>query len=97
MTAFALRPGDAYASPPASRPERTPSASPNAAVVASASAGEAFARSARRFDPQLSDAQVAAIAKEIEGNRKSGARLAHGKPALVNADEPVTRFRVEPW
>jgi hypothetical protein len=44
----------------------------------------------RRFDPKLTDAEVANIAGQIDGNWKSGERLNPKGKRLKNSDEPVT-------
>jgi hypothetical protein len=48
----------------------------------------------RRFDPSLTDAQIATIAAGIEDSAKAGAALGGPKNRLRNGDEPATRFAV---
>jgi hypothetical protein len=58
----------------------------------------------RRFDPRLSDAEIARIAAGIDEQRANGAAVHRSRGAdgvaatkqkrLSNADEPVTRFSV---
>ena len=56
----------------------------------------AVAGSMRRFDPKLTDAEVATIAKNVDDLWASGAALNPKKAPLHNWDEPVTVFAVRP-
>lgn len=81
----------ASASPASASPAPGPSASPKPASPQAS----AIAASMRRFDPALSDADVATVAQGIDANRAGAARLNPRKAtALKNGDEPVTRFAV---
>lgn len=53
-----------------------------------------FAQQMRAFDPRLSDAQVAAIAKGIDENLRLGKAINPHGTALKNSDEPATIFEV---
>ncbi|MBC5816503.1 MAG: hypothetical protein GIW97_08175 [Candidatus Eremiobacteraeota bacterium] len=70
------------AAAPASTP--TPASKPPSAVAL------AQANDMRRYDPKLTDADIANIAGQIDGNLKSGARLNPRGKRLKNSDEPVT-------
>jgi hypothetical protein len=50
----------------------------------------------RRFDPGLTDAQLAQIARSIDRQRGLGATLAPTRKPLANAVEPITAPRHEP-
>ncbi|GAC1299282.1 MAG: hypothetical protein NVSMB19_03060 [Vulcanimicrobiaceae bacterium] len=75
-----------------------PSDAPPAAAPAAAKPAGALALAAasamRRFDPNLSDADVEKIARGIEQNANVGARLDPKEKRLRNGDEPVTSFVV---
>jgi hypothetical protein len=77
--------------PPASaKPAAKPgSKGPSAAALA-------VAASMRRFDPNLSDGELATIAKNIDDAWDAGAALNPKKTPLHNWDEPVTTFTVRP-
>jgi len=73
----------------------SPDAEPPSAAALAAAEGM------RRFDPRLSDAEIARIAAGIDEQRANGARCsgadetgATKQKRLSNADEPVTCFRV---
>jgi hypothetical protein len=72
-----------------------PTSSGTAAEKAPSAAALAVALTMRRFDPALSDAQIARIARDIDDGRAGGALNPKKKP-LLNSDEPVTLFRVRP-
>lgn len=81
--------------PPSSAAPGAPLPSPSASPKAPSAAAAAIAASMRRFDPQLSDADLDAIARGIDDNRRGEARLnPHRATGLRNADEPATRFSV---
>jgi len=48
----------------------------------------------RAFDERLSDDQLDAIARGIDGQRALGAQLAPKRKPLRNADEPLTAVRI---
>ncbi|HEX3469372.1 MAG TPA: hypothetical protein VHT05_14925 [Candidatus Elarobacter sp.] len=87
-------PADAQA-PPAAGAPGSPVPSPSASPKPPGAAAAAIAASMRRFDPQLTDADLDTIARGIDENRRGEARLnPHRATGLHNADEPVTRFAV---
>ena len=49
----------------------------------------------RRFDPKLSDAEVATIAAAIDDNAGAGAALNPKKHRLKNSDEPALVFTAD--
>ncbi len=69
-----------------------PKASPTASPTPSPGALEA-ARAMRRFDPNLSDEQIAGIARGIDEQNASAARIRKRMP-LQNGNEPTPEFRV---
>ncbi len=76
-------------------PEASPTPMPSPTPTPSPAALD-LARSMRRFDPKLSDAQIHAIAQGIEQGYGFGAALnAHGT-VLHNGDAPVPQFAVRP-
>jgi hypothetical protein len=77
----------ATGTPPA-KPVASPSAKPPSAAAL------AIAATMRRFDPKLSDAEIATIAEGIDEGASFGAALNPKKKRLRNWDEPVTRFEV---
>ena len=48
----------------------------------------------RRFDPKLTDDEIATIARGIDDNAKAAAPLNPKKRRLRNSDDPVTIFTV---
>jgi len=54
----------------------------------------AIAAGMRAFDERLSDDQLDAIARGIDGQRALGAQLAPKRKPLRNADEPLTAVRI---
>ena len=50
----------------------------------------------RRFDPNLSDAEIGAIAQGIEQGYGFGATLNKNGTVLQNGDAPVPQFSVRP-
>jgi len=80
----------AESTPTASGAMPSPAASekPPSAVALAVAAGM------RRFDPKLSDAEIAGIAKDIDENSQLGAALNPKKKRLRNSDGPVTIFTV---
>jgi hypothetical protein len=56
----------------------------------------AIAAGMRAFDERLSDDQLDAIARGIDGQRALGALLAPKKKPLPNAVEPLTAVRIPP-
>jgi len=74
----------AGAGAPSAKPSEKP---PSAAALA-------IAVAMRRFDPKLSDAEVASIAKQLDDNARAGAALNPKKKRLKNSDQPVTIFTV---
>jgi hypothetical protein len=66
-------------------PSSTPAKAASAAALAAAAA-------MRRFDPQLSDADVEKIAHAIDDNAKAGQSLNPKAHPLRNGDEPVLTF-----
>jgi hypothetical protein len=81
-------------SPPAA-PPASPASPGSEAEKAPSAAALAAALTMRRFDPALSDAQIARIARDIDDGR-AGEALNPKKKPLLNSDEPVTIFRVQP-
>lgn len=82
-------------------PDVTPSSAASAAATGTSGATKppseaalATARTMRRFDPQLSDAEIETIARGIDENATAGARLNPKNKRLRNSDEPVTAFTV---
>ncbi len=69
---------------PSPAPSEKPPSAPALAVAATM----------RRFDPKLSDAEIAGIAKDIDENSQLGAALNPKKKRLRNSDGPVTIFTV---
>jgi hypothetical protein len=59
-------------------------------------AAVAIAATMRRFDPNLSDAELDKIAHAIDDNAKGAGALNPKKKRLRNGDEPVTTFAAEP-
>jgi hypothetical protein len=79
------------------QPAASPSGAPPAATQTPKPPSEAAlatARAMRRFDPQLTEAQIERIARDIESNAKAAVALNPGGRALHNWDEPVTTFAV---
>lgn len=76
------------------RPHAADAAVPEAplALRADDDAARAAAASMRRFDPRLTDADVAKIAKAIEASRKEARALNPHASPLRNGDEPATTF-----
>ena len=73
---------------------QTPSAAPSAMPAASSSpspVAREFALRMRVFDPQLTDAQIDAIASGIDQAYGAGASLRKHR-ALLNAEGPVPEF-----
>ncbi|MBC5810607.1 MAG: hypothetical protein GIW95_07125 [Candidatus Eremiobacteraeota bacterium] len=97
--------GSAAALSLAARGEAQPAASPAAPPSGSASespapkppsaAALAIAGTMRKFDAQLSDAEIESIARDIDRTLAAGAALNPAKRRLRNGDEPVTILRVE--
>jgi len=82
------------ASPAASAPP-SPAPSPAASDAKPPSAAAlAVAAGMRRFDPTLSDAEVASIARNIDDGADFGAALNPKNRRLRNWNEPVTALRV---
>ncbi len=54
----------------------------------------AFAATMREIDPALTQAQLDAIAKAIDGNRDAAKTLNPKKKRLKNSDEPAVHFAV---
>ncbi|MFN2529179.1 MAG: hypothetical protein ABR584_10740 [Candidatus Baltobacteraceae bacterium] len=71
----------------------TPKVTPTAAPKPASAVALAQANDMRRYDPKLTDADIANIAGQIDGNLKSGARLNPVGNRLKNSDEPLTRIR----
>jgi hypothetical protein len=69
------------------KPSPAPQKPPSAAALA-------VAATMRRFDPKLSDAEIAGIAKDIDESAQLGAALNPKKKRLRNSDGPVTIFTV---
>lgn len=67
---------------------------PSATEKPPSAAALAVAATMRRFDPKLSDEEIATIARDIDGEWRLGAALNPKKQRLRNWDEPVTIFRV---
>ncbi len=95
---------EAFAIPSAS-PSATPEVAPSSAASADATgapgaskppseAALATSRTMRKFDAQLSDAEIETIARGIDENATAGARLNPKNKRLRNSDEPVTTFTV---
>jgi len=82
------RSGASGAEPAAARlsPSPAPSEKPPSAAALAVAAGM------RRFDPKLSDAEVAEIAKGIDESAQAGSALNPKKKRLLNSDQPVTVF-----
>ena len=79
--------------------ESTPAASgampsPTASAKPPSGAALAVAAGMRRFDPKLSDAEIAGIAKDIDENAQLGVALNPKKKRLRNSEGPVTIFTV---
>src|SRR5271156_2912479 len=74
--------------------QSTPAPSPSASEKPPSAAALSTAAAMRAFDPQLTDADVTAIARGIDENRTAGARLNAKKKRLKNGDEPALRFAV---
>jgi hypothetical protein len=67
----------------------------HAASSPASAAARAQAAAMRGFDPHLSDAELATIARGIDAANAAGAKMnAHGR-VLRNGDEPVTSFFVD--
>lgn len=60
----------------------------------SSAVAAALAAAMRRFDPGLSDEQVARIAADIDAQNALGAALNPPRKPLRNGDEPATVFVV---
>ena len=86
-------PGTASAAPAASA-AATGAAAGTAAAKAPSAVALATARTMRRFDAKLSDAEIETIAQGIDANAKAGAALNPKKKRLRNGDEPVATFAV---
>jgi hypothetical protein len=71
------------AATPAPRPSPKPS---DAALV--------LAQRMRQFDPNLSDKEIQAIARGIDGNLKLGSTVNPKGDLLKNWDEPAAEFEV---
>jgi hypothetical protein len=84
--------------PTASATEKPPPAggapSPKPTQKPPSATALAVAATMRRFDARLSDAEIAAIAKDIDENAQAGAALNPKKKRLKNSDQPVTVFTV---
>lgn len=74
----------------------TPRPDPRAKTDAKppSAAAHAVALTMRRFDSNLTDAQIETIAVAIEAHNAAGASLNPMKKRLRNSDEPVTTFLV---
>ncbi len=83
LTPAPLMPAIAPASPAAT-------ATPKLASFGSA----AFAATMREIDPALTQEQLDAIAKAIDGNRDAAKTLNPTKKRLKNSDEPAVHFAV---
>jgi len=77
----------AFAATPSPTPAPVPTPSPAALDLA---------RGMRRFDPQLSDAEVEKIAQGIEQGYGFGSALNPHGTFLRNGDAPVPQFAVRP-
>ena len=78
-------------------PAAKPTASPTPAPAPTPSPGALdLARAMRRFDPQLTDAQVEKIAEGIEQGYSFGSSLNPHGTFLQNGDAPVPQFEVRP-
>ena len=78
-------------------PAGSPTPSPTPAPVPTPSPGALdLARSMRRFDATLSDAQIQAIAQGIEQGYGFGAALNQHGTFLQNGDAPDPQFAVRP-
>jgi hypothetical protein len=86
--------GAALALSAAARAADTPSPVPSESPKPSAPA-LATALAMRRFDPKLTDDQIATIAKNIDDNAKASAALDPPKHRLQNGEGPVTIFSLE--
>ncbi len=76
-----------------SSPAAAPAATPTPAPKPPSAVALAQANAMRRYDTKLTDADIANIAAQIDGNIKSGARLNPREKRLKNSDEPVTMIR----
>ena len=78
-------------------PASSPAPSPTPVPLPTPSPGALdLARSMRRFDPSLSDAEIGAIAQGIEQGYGFGATLNKNGTVLQNGDAPVPQFSVRP-
>jgi len=92
--ALALARTEPSAAQPAGAGVATASPSPQPSEKPPSAEALAVAAGMRRFDPTLSDAEVAEIAKGIDENAQAGSALNPKKKRLLNSDQPVTVFRV---
>jgi len=67
----------------------------NAIAAEASPAALAVAATFRTFDPQLSDDEIAHIAREIDALRALGAGLNPKRRPLRNADDLIVRFTVD--
>ncbi|NNM99426.1 MAG: twin-arginine translocation signal domain-containing protein [Candidatus Eremiobacteraeota bacterium] len=78
-------------------PTAKPTVSPTPTPAPTPSPGALdLARAMRRFDPQLTDAQLEKIAEGIEQGYAFGASLNPHGSFLQNGDAPVPQFEVRP-
>jgi hypothetical protein len=85
---LATPPSAQSATPPSALPPSVPPHAPSAVALAAAA-------TYRRFDPSLTDSEIATIAAGIDDNVKAGAVLNPARKPLRNSDEPVTRFAAD--
>ena len=70
----------------------SPSPAESATPKPPSAAAVAVAAGFRRFDPQLTDAEIAELSRDLDQIAGAGAALNPKKKPLRNSDEPVTRF-----
>ncbi len=90
-----VKTAEAQSAPSPPPPSPAPRASASAAPKPPSAAARAQAEAMRAFDPTLSEAELDAIARGIDGNFAAGEKLDKRGRALKNADEPATRFAVD--
>ena len=78
------------AAPPSPAPTGSASPTPKPSKVSAAAV--ALAQTMRKFDAQLTDADVEKIAQGIDGNLKLGASMNPKGRMLRNWNEPATAF-----
>ena len=79
---------------PAPLTPAVPTPAPSATAKLASFGSAAFAATMREIDPALTQAQLDAIAKAIDGNRDAAKTLNPKKKRLKNSDEPVVHFAV---